>query len=97
MPWLAVEQRVGTLREAVRSPHEVGAACLAGLVVVLVSPVALAEAPPRDLDELRARVGDLAPELAIGNRWDAEQPITVTHLLEHLAAYGIIGIRLWRY
>jgi CubicO group peptidase (beta-lactamase class C family) len=140
---------------------KVGAACLAGLVVVLLSSVAFAEAPPRNLDELRARiarvllrehvpgagialvdgqrilwaggvgvadrasgrpvtadtlfrvgsitksfvalalvrlaeqgrvdlrarVGDLAPELQIGNRWDAEQPITVAHLLEHTAGF----------
>jgi CubicO group peptidase (beta-lactamase class C family) len=37
--------------------------------------------------DLRARVGDLAPELAIGNCWDAEQPITVAHLLEHTAGF----------
>jgi CubicO group peptidase (beta-lactamase class C family) len=37
--------------------------------------------------DLRARVGDLAPELHIGNRWDAEQPITVAHLLEHTAGF----------
>lgn len=140
---------------------KLGAACLAGLVVVLLSSAAFAEAPPRNLDELRARVarvllrehvpgagialidgprilwaggvgtadrasgrpvtadtlfrtgsitksfvalalvrlaeqgrvdlnarvGDLAPELAIGNRWDAEQPITVAHLLEHTAGF----------
>jgi CubicO group peptidase (beta-lactamase class C family) len=32
--------------------------------------------------DLNARVSDLAPELQIRNRWDAEQPITVAHLLE---------------
>jgi CubicO group peptidase (beta-lactamase class C family) len=37
--------------------------------------------------DLGARVSDLAPELAIGNRWDAEQPITVAHLLEHTAGF----------
>jgi CubicO group peptidase (beta-lactamase class C family) len=141
---------------------KVGAACLAGLVVVLLSSGAFAEAPPRNLDELRARVArvllrehvpgagialvdgqrilwaggvgvadraigrpvtadtlfrvgsitksfvalalvklaeqgrvdlnarvsDLAPELQIGNRWDAEQPITVAHLLEHTAGFN---------
>lgn len=136
-------------------------AWLAGLVVVVCSTVAAAEAPPRDIDELRAKIsgillreqvpgagialvdGDqilwaggvgvadratgrpvtadtlfrtgsitksfvalalvqlaeqgridlaapvaaLAPELAIGNRWAAEQPITVAHLLEHTAGF----------
>ena len=37
--------------------------------------------------DLGARVSDLAPELAIGNRWDAEQPITIAHLLEHTAGF----------
>jgi CubicO group peptidase (beta-lactamase class C family) len=37
--------------------------------------------------DLRARVSDLAPELAIGNRWAATQPITVAHLLEHTAGF----------
>ena len=37
--------------------------------------------------DLRARVADLAPELAIGNRWAAEQPITIAHLLEHTAGF----------
>src|SRR6185295_10662425 len=37
--------------------------------------------------DLRARVSDLAPELTIGNRWAAEQPITVAHLLEHTAGF----------
>jgi CubicO group peptidase (beta-lactamase class C family) len=36
---------------------------------------------------LRARVSDLAPELAIGNPWAGEQPITVAHLLEHTAGF----------
>jgi len=146
---------------------KVGAACLAGLVAVLVSSVAGAdpppgaEAPPRGIDELRARIArvllrervpgagialvdgdrivwaggvgladrergrpvtadtlfrvasitksfislalvklaeqgridlrapvrDLAPEIAIGNRWEAEAPITVAHLLEHTAGF----------
>jgi CubicO group peptidase (beta-lactamase class C family) len=138
-----------------------GAACLAGILAVVFSPVAAADPPPRDLDELRAsvaailsreqvpgagialvdggrvvwaggvgvadratgravtadtlfrvasitksfvslaivklaeqgrldlraRVADLAPELAIANRWAAEQPITVAHLLEHTAGF----------
>src|SRR3954451_8154653 len=33
-----------------------GAACIAAIVVGLVSPAARAEAPPRNIDELRARV-----------------------------------------
>jgi CubicO group peptidase (beta-lactamase class C family) len=37
--------------------------------------------------DLRARVSDLAPELAIGNRWADDQPITVAHLLEHTAGF----------
>jgi CubicO group peptidase (beta-lactamase class C family) len=37
--------------------------------------------------DLGARVRDLAPELAIGNRWEAEAPITVAHLLEHTAGF----------
>lgn len=32
-------------------------------------------------------VAALAPELAIENRWAAEQPITVAHLLEHTAGF----------
>jgi CubicO group peptidase (beta-lactamase class C family) len=37
--------------------------------------------------DLKARVSDLAPELAIGNRWAREAPITVAHLLEHTAGF----------
>lgn len=51
---------------------------------VSLAIVKLAEAGRLDL---RARVADLAPELAISNRWDAEQPITVAHLLEHTAGF----------
>jgi CubicO group peptidase (beta-lactamase class C family) len=140
---------------------KVGAACLAGVLAIVASSAAAAEGPPRNLDELRARVArvllrervpgagialvdgdhvlwaggvgladrergkpvtadtlfrvgsitksfislalvklaeqgridlrarvsDVAPEIAIGNRWDAEQPITVAHLLEHTAGF----------
>ena len=143
---------------------KLGAACLAGLVVVALSSAASADRPPRDIDELRARIArvllreqvpgagialvdgehvlwaggvgtadpasgrpvtadtlfrvasitksfvalalvrlaeqgrvglgdrvrDLAPELAIGNRWEAEAPITVAHLLEHTAGFDDI-------
>jgi CubicO group peptidase (beta-lactamase class C family) len=51
---------------------------------VAMALVVLAE---RGQIDLRARVSDLAPEIAIGNRWDAEQPITVAHLLEHTAGF----------
>jgi CubicO group peptidase (beta-lactamase class C family) len=37
--------------------------------------------------DLRARVRDLAPEIAIDNRWEREEPITVAHLLEHTAGF----------
>jgi CubicO group peptidase (beta-lactamase class C family) len=37
--------------------------------------------------DLRARVRDLAPELAIDNRWEREDPITVAHVLEHTAGF----------
>ena len=37
--------------------------------------------------DLNAPVSLLAPELAISNRWAAEQPITVAHLLEHTAGF----------
>jgi CubicO group peptidase (beta-lactamase class C family) len=144
-------------------------AVLAGVLVVAVSSVAAAEAPPRDIDELRARVarvllrehvpgagialiaGDrivwaggvgvadvqtrrpvtadtlfrvgsitksfvalalvklaerghvdlrapvaaTAPELAIGNRWEAEQPITIAHVLEHTAGFDDIHPNEW--
>jgi CubicO group peptidase (beta-lactamase class C family) len=40
--------------------------------------------------DLRARVADLAPEIAIGNRWQRESPITVAHLLEHTAGFDDI-------
>jgi len=146
-----------------------GVAWLAGVLVVVVSSVAAAEAPPRDIDELRARiagillreqvpgagialvergrilwaggVGDadretgrpvtadtlfrvgsitksfialalvrlaeqgridlrapvaaIAPELAIGNRWAAEQPITTAHLLEHTAGFDDLHPNEW--
>jgi CubicO group peptidase (beta-lactamase class C family) len=52
--------------------------------VVALAFVRLAEQGRLDL---RASVSDLAPELAIGNRWAAEQPITVSHLLEHTAGF----------
>jgi CubicO group peptidase (beta-lactamase class C family) len=34
--------------------------------------------------------------LAIENRWAAEQPITMAHLLEHTAGFGSIIINLYR-
>ncbi|HMG54427.1 MAG TPA: serine hydrolase domain-containing protein [Kofleriaceae bacterium] len=145
------------------------AAWLAGVLIVVASSVAAAEAPPRDIDELRAKIarvllreqvpgagialidGDrilwaggvgladratgapvtadtlfrvgsitksfvalalvvfaergridlrapvsaLAPELAIGNRWAAEQPITVAHLLEHTAGFDEMHPNEW--
>jgi CubicO group peptidase (beta-lactamase class C family) len=37
--------------------------------------------------DLRAPIARLAPELAIGNRWAAEQPITLAHVLEHTAGF----------
>jgi len=37
--------------------------------------------------DLSARIRDLAPELAIENRWDADQPITLAHILEHTAGF----------
>ena len=146
------------------------AAALAGFLVVAYSTLAAAEAPPRDIDELRARVarvllrehvpgagialidGDrvlwaggvgladvanrrpvtadtlfrvasisksflgltliklaeqgridlrapvsvLAPELAIRNRWAAEEPITLAHLLEHTAGFDDLHPNEWR-
>jgi len=51
---------------------------------VALALVQLAEQGRIDLD---APVAALAPELAIGNRWAAEQPITVAHLLEHTAGF----------
>jgi CubicO group peptidase (beta-lactamase class C family) len=45
--------------------------------------------------DLNARVSDLAPELQIGNRWDAEQPITVAHLLEHTAGFDDMHPNEW--
>lgn len=146
-----------------------GAACVAAIVVVLLSPGVRAEAPPRNLDELRARVArvllreqvpgagialvdgdqvlwaggvgyadrerrlpvtgetlfrvasitksfvalalvklaeqgrvelrakvsELAPEVAIGNRWAAEAPITVAHLLEHTAGFDDMHPNEW--
>lgn len=43
--------------------------------------------------DLRARVGDLAPELAIGNRWG--EAITVAHLLEHTAGFDDMHFNEW--
>ena len=37
--------------------------------------------------DLSARISDVAPELAIENRWAAEAPITVAHVLEHTAGF----------
>ncbi|HMG53397.1 MAG TPA: serine hydrolase domain-containing protein [Kofleriaceae bacterium] len=37
--------------------------------------------------DLAAPVAQLAPEIAFDNRWAAEQPITVAHLLEHTAGF----------
>lgn len=37
--------------------------------------------------DLRAPIARIAPELAIGNRWAAEQPITLAHVLEHTAGF----------
>jgi CubicO group peptidase (beta-lactamase class C family) len=37
--------------------------------------------------DLAARVSDLAPELRIENRWAADAPIKVAHLLEHTAGF----------
>ena len=40
--------------------------------------------------DLRAPIATLAPELAIGNRWAAESPITLAHVLEHTAGFDDI-------
>lgn len=46
--------------------------------------------------DLRAPVSRLAPELAIRNRWAAEQPITLAHLLEHTAGFDDMHPNEWR-
>jgi CubicO group peptidase (beta-lactamase class C family) len=37
--------------------------------------------------DLRAPIAELAPEIAIENRWHASAPITLAHLLEHTAGF----------
>jgi CubicO group peptidase (beta-lactamase class C family) len=52
--------------------------------VVALGLVKLAEQGRIDL---QARVADLAPEVAIANRWAGQAPVTVAHLLEHTAGF----------
>ncbi|HEX4461943.1 MAG TPA: serine hydrolase domain-containing protein, partial [Polyangia bacterium] len=49
--------------------------------------LALLQLAERGRIDLNARVADLAPELAIANRWQKDAPITVAHLLEHTAGF----------
>jgi len=49
--------------------------------------MALAKLAEQGRIALGTPVAALAPELAIENRWEAEQPITVAHLLEHTAGF----------
>lgn len=49
--------------------------------------LALVRLAERGRIALDAPVARIAPELAIGNRWAAEQPITLAHLLEHTAGF----------
>ena len=59
----------------------------AGSITKSVVSLAFVRLVEQGRADLRARVADLAPELAIGNRWAAEQPITIAHLLEHTAGF----------
>jgi len=45
--------------------------------------------------DLRAPISAIAPELAIGNRWAAEQPITIAHVLEHTAGFDDMHPNEW--
>ncbi|TMQ18590.1 MAG: beta-lactamase family protein [Deltaproteobacteria bacterium] len=54
---------------------------------VTKSFLALVKLAERGRVDLDAPVSRIAPELAIGNRWAAEQPITLAHLLEHTAGF----------
>jgi CubicO group peptidase (beta-lactamase class C family) len=59
----------------------------AGSITKSIVSLAFVKLAEQGRADLRARVADLAPELAIGNRWAAEQPITIAHLLEHTAGF----------
>ena len=49
--------------------------------------LALLQLVERSALRLDARVKDLAPELAIENRWESTRPVTVANLLEHTAGF----------
>ena len=47
----------------------------------------------RGMLQLTDAVADLAPEVAIRNRWDTETPVRLVHLLEHTAGFDDLRYR----
>jgi CubicO group peptidase (beta-lactamase class C family) len=78
---------VGVADRATRRPVTADTLFRIGSITKSFVALAAVKLAERGGLDLRARVSDLAPELAIGNRWAAEQPITVAHLLEHTAGF----------
>jgi CubicO group peptidase (beta-lactamase class C family) len=78
---------VGVADRATGQPVTADTLFRAGSITKSFIALALVKLAERGRVDLDAPVARLAPELAIGNRWAAEQPITLAHLLEHTAGF----------
>ncbi|TMQ23629.1 MAG: beta-lactamase family protein [Deltaproteobacteria bacterium] len=78
---------VGVADRATGRPVTADTLFRVGSVTKSFLALALVKLAERGRVDLDAPVSRIAPELAIGNRWAAEQPITLAHLLEHTAGF----------
>jgi CubicO group peptidase (beta-lactamase class C family) len=78
---------VGVADRATATPVTADTLFRVGSITKSFVALALVQLAEQGRIDLRAPVAALAPELAIHNRWAADQPITVAHLLEHTAGF----------
>ena len=76
---------VGLADRARRTPVTADTLFRVGSITKSFVGLAFIKLAERGRVDLRARIADLAPELAIGNRW--REPITIAHVLEHTAGF----------
>ena len=66
-----------------------------GSVTKMFVAMAILQQVERGKFSLDSRVADLAPELPVRNKWEAEHPVTVANLLEHTAGFDDMHYRNW--
>jgi CubicO group peptidase (beta-lactamase class C family) len=86
---------VGVADVATRRPVTADTLFRVGSITKSFIALALVQLAEQGRVDLRAPVASIAPELAIGNRWEAEQPITIAHLLEHTAGFDDMHPNEW--